>query len=132
MQLYRYKSQQHFHIPMCSFEFLSYSPGPFVSLTLSEHDLKHVCIKFFFLKKLHFIITFYFKKGFSHIRTVFLSLFLFLLVISQVTFYSRIGCIRICQKQCYCTLNFENSTNQPKIPISPQRPKVRCLKFTEG
>lgn len=28
-------------------EFLSYSPGPFVSLTLSEHDLKHVCFNFF-------------------------------------------------------------------------------------
>lgn len=42
---------------MCSFEFLSYSPGPFVSLTLSEHDLKHVCFNFFFLKSLHFTIS---------------------------------------------------------------------------
>lgn len=44
---------------MCSFEFLSYSPGPFVSLTLSEHDLKHVCFNFF-LKK--FTLYYYFKK----------------------------------------------------------------------
>lgn len=64
---------------------MSYSPGPFVSLTLTEHDLKHVCIKFFFLKKLHFIITFFFK-GFSYLRTVFVSLFLFL---SDFTIKSR-------------------------------------------